>query len=133
MGRLPIGEFLFVDLRVVVVVEVLLQQVLEPRRVGQDRVRSVQVAVRGVLDEGGLREVEALTLALAGFDEWCERGIDWVVRRLRPIACHGRTLPRPAEGYASPGVSGTSITPSCAVSAPVASPQERVTRSAAAA
>ena len=60
------------------------------RRVAHDRVGAVLVAVFGVLDEVRFREVEALALALAGFDEWCERGIDLVVRRLRPFRCHGR-------------------------------------------
>ena len=63
----------------------------------------MHVAVLGVRDEVGLCEVEALALALAGFEEWCKRGIDWVVRRLWPVACHERTLPGAPGALCKPG------------------------------
>ena len=66
-GDSPVGFALFVGLRVVVVVEVLGEQVVEPGAILQDRVRAVHVAVLGVCHEVGLREVEALAFALAGF------------------------------------------------------------------
>ena len=72
----------------------------------------MHVAVFGVRDEIGFSEFKALAFALAGFEEWCERGIDRVVRRLRPVACHGANTTGTPERYASPAVIGTSMTPS---------------------
>ena len=126
---------LFVGLRVVVAVEVVLQEVVERGAVAHDRLGGVLVAVLGVLDEIGFRELEALAFALAGFDEWCERGIDLVVRRLRPFRCHARTL-----RHAKPGMEGTAIDPPRGSGAPVgsakfasvASPHARLMRRAAA-
>ena len=113
-GCPPVRIAFFVGLGVVVAVEVLLEEVVERGAVAHDRVGGVLVAVFGVLDEIGFGELEALAFALAGFDEWCERGIDLVVRRLRPFRCHARTL-----RHANPGTEGTAIDPPRGSGAPV--------------